>query len=365
MGHPLETRARHMLERAGVDVNGRRPWDITVHNPKFYGRVLLDGSLGLGESYMDGWWECAHLDQFFDRVMSAGLDRVVARSWAAAGLWLRATLFNRQSRRRSSAVARRHYDAGNDIFEAMLGRRMVYTTGYWREAATLDAAEEAKLDCVCRKLELAPGMRVLDIGCGWGSFAQFAAERYGARVYGITLSREQRALGEQRCAGLPVELKLQDYREVRAGERFDRVVSLGMFEHVGYKNYRAFFEVARRVLRPDGRMYLSTIGSNRTVHTTDPWIEKYIFPNSQLPSIQQIGAAMEDHFLPLEWRDWSPDYDRTLMAWHANFAARWEEWQRKYGLAFCRMWQYYLLASAAGFRSREMQAWQMVLDPVA
>jgi cyclopropane-fatty-acyl-phospholipid synthase len=363
MAHPLETRARHLLEQAGVEVGGKRPWDISVHNQHFYGRVLRDGSLGLGESYMEGWWDCAQLDQFFERVMSAGLDQVAARSWKAALLWLAATFYNRQNPHRSPRVARRHYDAGNELFEAMLGRNMVYTTGRWEHAANLDEAEEAKLDFVCQRLELKAGMRVLDIGCGWGSFARFAAERYGAEVYGVTLSREQRALGEQRCAGLPVELKLQDYREIRSEEQFDRVVSLGMFEHVGYKNYRTFFDAARRVLRPDGRMYLSTIGSNRSVHATDPWIEKYIFPNSHLPSIQQIGTAIENRFLPLEWYNWGADYDRTLMAWHANFSAGWAAWQQKYGEPFCRMWRFYLLASAAGFRAQRMQVWQMVLEP--
>lgn len=361
LGHGLEEQARQILSTAGVEVNGTQAWDITVHNPGFYARVLRKGSIGLGESYMDAWWDCSQLDQFFDRVLSAGLDRIATRSWSALRLFAISALFNRQTRPRSTQVARLHYDVGNELFQSMLDRRMVYTTGRWENAADLDQAQEAKLDFVCRKLELQPGMRVLDIGCGWGGFAKFAAERYGARVNGVTLSREQLALGQTLCAGLPVELRLEDYRDV--AERYDRVVSLGMFEHVGHRNYRTYFNTARRCLDQAGRMFLSTIGSNRSVRSTDPWIERYIFPNSHLPSIQQIGAAIEERFVPLEWHNWASDYDRTLMAWYANFEARWDDWQRQYSARFCRMWKFYLLASAAAFRARRLQVWQILLTP--
>lgn len=349
----LEVRMRQMLATAGIDVNGSAPWDIAVHNPRFYARVMRQGSIGLGESYMDGWWDCPALDQFFYRAMHADLDRKITGGWQALELAASSLLFNRQTRSRSPQVARHHYDVGNELFESMLDRRMVYTTGLWDHAANLDEAQEAKLDWVCRKLELAPGMRVLDIGCGWGSFAKFAAERYGARVDGVTLSREQLALGQSRCAGLPVKLRLEDYRDV--GDRYDRVVSLGMFEHVGQKNYKTYFATAQRCLGTAGRFFLSTIGSNRSVRSTDPWIERYIFPNSHLPSIQQIGDAIEDRFIPLEWHNWAGDYDRTLMAWYANFEARWNDWQRQYGKPFCRMWKFYLLASAGAFRARRLQ----------
>lgn len=357
----LERRARALLAGAGIEINGGRDWDIAVHNPRYYARVAWQGSLGLGESYMDSWWDCPRLDLFFERAFGAGLERQAARNWRAVALAASSALFNHQTRGRSRAVALRHYDAGNDLFEAMLDRRMLYTTGRWEQAATLDEAQEAKLAFVCEKLELAPGMRVLDIGCGWGGFARYAAERRGVTVEGITLSREQVALGSQRCAGLPVKLEVRDYRDV--ARRYDRVVSLGMFEHVGVMNYRRYFQAARRALEPGGRFFLSTIGSNRSVHSTDPWIERYIFPNSHLPSIQQIGTAIEGLFVPLEWHNWAADYDRTLMAWHANFASGWERWVARYGERFCRMWRYYLLSCAAAFRAGHLQVWQMVLEP--
>lgn len=362
MATRLEVRARTLLGQAGIELNGTRDWDITVHNPGFFARVLRQGSMGLGESYMDGWWDCARLDLFFQRIFAAGLDRLAARNWRAVGLTLLSRFSNRQTMPKSTAVARRHYDVGNDLFEVMLGKTMLYTTGRWEGAANLEEAQTAKLEFICHKLKLAPGMRVLDIGCGWGGFARFAAQHYGVRVDGITLSREQAALGQALCSGLPVNLRIEDYRRVQ--ERYDRIVSLGMYEHVGYKNYRRFFSTARRCLAPDGLFYLSSIGSNRSVHATDPWIERYIFPNSHLPSIQQIGTAIEGLFIPLEWHNWAGDYDRTLMAWQANFAAQWSRWLNQYGERFCRMWSFYLLSCAAAFRAKHLQVWQMILDPL-
>lgn len=363
MASALEVRARSLLASAGIELNGKHDCDLTVHNPGFYGRVLRQGSLGLGESYMDGWWDCPKLDELFCRIFSAKLDRMASRNWRGMALLLVSTLFNQQkTKTQSSQVARRHYDVGNDLFEAMLDRRMVYTTGRWEHASDLNEAQEAKLDFVCRKLELAPGMRVLDIGCGWGSFAKFAAEKYGVRVHGVTLSKEQAALGQSLCSGLPVKLQVEDYREIT--ERYERVVSLGMFEHVGHKNYRRYFATARRCLAPGGKMYLATIGSNHTVHSTDPWIERYIFPNSHLPSIQQIGTAIEDRFALVEWYNWASDYDRTLTAWYANFAAQWQRWTERYSERFCRMWKFYLLSSAAAFRAKHLQVWQIVLEAI-
>lgn len=362
MGASLEARARRILAGAGITIDGAHDWDPVIHNRGFFGRVLRQGSLGLGESYMDGWWDCRRLDQFFQRIFAAGLDRLAARNWRGLALALLSRLWNLQTPKRATQVARRHYDVGNDLFQEMLGSRMVYTTGRWENARNLNEAQDAKLDFVCRKLELEPGMRVLDIGCGWGSFAKFAAERFGARVDGITVSQQQLALGQDLCSGLPVQLRLEDYREVEG--RYDRIVSLGMFEHVGARNYRAYFDAARRSLVAGGRMFLSTIGSNRTVRSTDPWIERYIFPNSHLPSIGQIGKAIEERFVPLEWHNWAEDYDRTLMAWYANFEAQWERWQRQYSERFCRMWKFYLLSSAAAFRSRHLQVWQILLEPL-
>jgi len=274
---------------------------------------------------------------------------------------LLARLRNPQSRRRAFIVGEKHYDVGDDLFERMLDPRMIYSCGYWPHAADLAAAQEHKLDLVCRKLGLERGMRVLDIGCGWGGAAQFAAERYGVEVTGITVSKHQAAAAAGRCKGLPVEIRLEDYRRLQG--RFDRIWSLGMFEHVGVRNYRTYLRTVRRLLAPDGLFLLHTIGSNVSVRTTDPWIEKYIFPNSMLPSIAQIARAAESLWVVEDWHGFGPFYDRTLLAWYRNFEARWAEIAATYGERFRRMWRFWLLSSAASFRARRNQLWQIVLSP--
>lgn len=354
-----------LLQKADIQVNGGRPWDIQIHNDRTLARTLAQGSLGFGEAYMDGWWDCKAIDQMLTRVFQADLQEHVKPMCTLLPV-LSAQLINQQRRSKAFEIGERHYDVGNDLYERMLDKRMTYTCGYWKniagsgDPAYLDNAQEAKLDLTCRKIGLEPGMRVLDIGCGWGSFAKFAAERYGAEVVGVTVSKEQVALGQKMCAGLPVELRLQDYREV-TGE-FDRVVSLGMFEHVGYKNYRTYMEVVHRVLKDGGLFLLHTIGGNKSVRSTDPWISKYIFPNSMLPSIAQIGKAVESLFVMEDWHNFGAHYDKTLLAWHDNFTRAWPELKDTYGERFGRMWRFYLLSSAATFRARRNQLWQVVLS---
>ena len=352
-----------LLGLADVRVNGDRPWDLQVKDERVFGRVLRQGTLGLGEAYMDGWWDAPKLDEFFHKVVAADLKRKVGLSWPLIKTVIRAAFLNLQSYRRAFEIGERHYDNGNDLYQAMLDKRMTYTCGYWSgkpKAGTLDEAQEAKLDLVCRKLGLKAGEHVLDIGCGWGSFAKFAAERYGARVTGITVSREQAELGRETCKGLPVELRLEDYREVR-GE-FDHVVSLGMFEHVGKKNYRVFMKIVDRCLAEGGLFLLHTIGSKRSVNSTDPWIGKYIFPNGMLPSMKQIAKAAEGLFVMEDWHNFGADYDPTLMAWFRNFEKAWPSLRGKYGERFHRMWKYYLLSCAGAFRARHIQLWQMVFS---
>jgi cyclopropane-fatty-acyl-phospholipid synthase len=348
-----------LLAKADVRIGGDRPWDMVVHDERLYSRILAQASLGLGEAYMDGWWDCLALDEFFTHVLRARLGRELV-TWNLIWTGAKAWLINQGAKRLAFKVGEQHYDLGNDLYEAMLDARMVYTCGYWKEAKNLDEAQEAKLDLVCRKIGLKKGDRILDIGCGWGSFAKFAAERYGASVVGITVSKEQVALAEVRCKGLPCEFRLQDYRDIN--EQFDHIVSLGMFEHVGYKNYRTYMEVARRCLKDGGFFLLHTIGANYSARSLDPWLDKYIFPRGMLPSIAQIGKGIEKLFVMEDWHNFSTDYDKTLMAWYANFERAWPMLQPKYGERFYRMWRYYLLLCAATFRSRHSQLWQIVLS---
>ena len=356
-----QRRITQIFRLADVEIDGRRPWDIRVSDARFFRRVLLGGALGLGESYMDGWWECDALDQLFDRVLRARLqDKVltVANAWEVA----KALVVNRQSRSRAAESVRHHYDIGNDLYTRMLDKRMLYTCAYWQWGArNLDEAQEAKLELVCRKIGLQPGMTVLDLGCGWAGFSKYAAEKYGARATALTVSREQVALGRELCAGLPVEMRLEDWREAKG--QYDRVVAIGLLEHVGPKNYRTFMRTVRRCLKPDGLSLLHTIGSPTSGSSMNAWTDKYIFPNAVLPSIKQLSAAMEGLFVVEDWHNFGADYDPTLVAWNDRFEAAWPELREKYGERFRRMWRYYLLQSAGAFRARYNQLWQFVISP--
>lgn len=349
-----------ILSQANIRVGGGRPWDIRVHNDRFFDRLLAQGSLGLGESYLEEWWDCDALDEFFARGLKFRLESRIENNFGLLLASIEARLRNRQSKSEAMGKGKQHYELGNDLYKAMLDKRMVYTCAYWKDAHNLNDAQEAKLDLTCRKLGLKKGMRVLDIGCGWGSFARFAAERYGVEVVGVTVAESQVELGRELCRGLPVEIRLQDYRDVH--EEFDRIVSLGMFEHVGYKNYREYMQVANRCLKEGGLFLLHSIGGNKSMRDTDPFIDKHIFPNSMIPSIAQIGAALEDLFVMEDWHNLSTDYDRTLCSWHANFDRHWPELSRHYDEAFRRKWRYYLLQSAGSFRARKIQLWQIVLS---
>lgn len=349
--------------RAGVVFNGTRPWDIQVKDAGLYARILRHGSLGLGEGYMDGLWDAEHLDETLTRFIRAGsgeqLPGLAAMRRFQAHLedWL----LNRQSRRRAFAVGKRHYDIGNDLYRAMLDPSMSYSCGYWHEAATLAQAQRAKLDLICRKLELKAGERLLDVGCGWGGLAEHAARRFGVEVLGITISREQVALARERCQGLPVEILFMDYRALEG--RFDKVVSVGMFEHVGPKNYAAFFRAVTDVMTDDGLLLLHTIGARTRDWGTEPWVHKYIFPNGQIPSSSQLSAAFEPLLVLEDWHCFGRDYERTLRAWWDNFEAAWPSLDHgRYDPRFYRMWKYYLHAFMGYFRSRRGQLWQLVLS---
>ncbi len=364
-----ESLVKNLLALAGIEINGSNPWDIKVHDKSFYKRAVTEAELGLGESYMDGWWDVEKLDEMIYRIVRADLQNKVKRNYKTAlqlaGFWL----INMQARRRAFIIGERHYDLGNDLFQSMLDKRMNYSCAYWKNVKSLDEAQENKLELICKKLYLQPGMRVLDIGCGWGAFGKYAAENYRVEVVGITISKEQVLLGKELCKGLPVEFRLQDYREVNAPnefplKKFDRIISVGMIEHVGYKNYRRYFEVAKRNLKDDGLFLLHTIGEVRSTKNTDAWTHKYIFPNGMLPSIAQLAKAVEGLFIIEDLHNFGADYDKTLMAWFQNFEASWYKLKKKYSSRFYKMWKYFLLSSAGAFRARSKnQLWQIVLSP--
>lgn len=350
------------LEQAGIHVNGSRPWDIQIRDSRFFRRVLRQGSLGLGESYMDGWWDADCLDELFLRLHRAEVYRQF-RTWDVIRLWLLDLLFNRQSPDRSESVGHQHYDIGNDLFETMLDSSMQYTCAYWKTSATLEQAQQNKLNLIAGKLHLQPGMRVLELGGGFGGLARFLALRHGCEVVSYNIAPEQTRYARELCRGLPVRFVEADYREAaHEPKSFDRVVSIGLCEHVGHKNYRAFLDLARHALAGGGLFLLHTIGANASFAATDPWIDRYIFPNGMMPSIAQLGRAAEHNWVVEDWHNFGPDYDRTLLAWWQNFNQGWSGLQACYGDRFYRMWKYYLLASAGAFRARKLQLWQIVLS---
>ena len=357
-----------LLEKADIKLNGNRSWDIKVYNEELFDRIIAKGSLGLGEAYMDRLWECDSIDEMINRVLRASLDKKIsgAQKIKLGGEKLK-QLINPQSISRVKKDVPFHYDLGNDLFEVMLDKYMTYTCGYFRDGdEELDEAQKQKLNLICRKLRLKPGMRVLDIGCGWGSFMKFASKYYGVKCDGLTLSREQMKLGKEKCIGQDVEFILEDYREFKPEEKYDRVVSIGMIEHVGSLNYKEYFECVNKFLKEDGIFLLHTIGGIESTKPGggDPWIKKYIFPNGAIPSIGQLGKAFENIFNIEDLHNIGPDYDKTLVAWNANFENNWSKLKDKYGDKFYRMWRYYLLSCAGAFRSRNLNTWQLVLTKV-
>jgi cyclopropane-fatty-acyl-phospholipid synthase len=350
-----------LLAQAHIQVNGENPWDIKIHNPKMAERVLAQGNLGLGESYMDAAWDVDQLDEFFCRILRHGLDQKVRPTFLVLHS-LRAKLWNLQNLRRAWQVGQVHYDLGNDFYAAMLDPNMSYSCGYWQQSETLASAQTAKLDLICRKLALQPGMRLLDIGCGWGSLMHHAASHYGVECVGLTISAQQAEGARQLCTGLHVNVRLQDYRALQSKEKFDRIASVGMLEHVGQKNYRRYLQAADRHLREDGLFLLHTIGKNCTQTHANPWIDKYIFPNGSIPALKELAAGIEDLFVMEDVHNLGPDYDQTLLAWHRNFESNWPLFASRYDQRFYRMWRYYLLSCAGAFRARDLQLWQIVLS---
>jgi cyclopropane-fatty-acyl-phospholipid synthase len=358
---PLERFAKRILEGTGVAIDGPNPWDIRVNDPRFYRAIFFRQALGAGESYMKGWWDCDQLDEAVFRLIRSGADRGLRHRWLRPLSYLANLILNRQHSRKE---LQHPYEDRTDLLDCMLGETKAYSGAYWRDAETLDQAQRNKFDLICRKLELGPQHHVLDIGCGYGGFARFAAERYGCRVTGVNTSLEQVAYAKRWCESLPVEVIHGDFRDPDVYNpddiRYDRVVSVGQFEHVGPKNYRAYFELVRKQLQDDGLFLLQTVGKNESTNSFDPWFDKYVLPDIILPSLQHLTRAMEGILVIEDLHNFGADYDKTARAFHRNCEANWSKLGKKYDETFRRMWTYYLLAGAGTFRARDMQLWQIV-----
>jgi cyclopropane-fatty-acyl-phospholipid synthase len=354
-----EERIGKWFAEAGIRIGGNDPWDIRVRDERFYARLLRDGSLGLGESYMAGWWDCERIDELICRLLREDLERKVKENPGALMLHLSARISNHQSPSRADVDVRRHYDLDNDLFGAFLDSRRQYSCGYFEGTEDLEEAQRQKLELICRKLDLNRDDRLLDIGCGWGGLARYAAERYGCSVTAVNISPEQIRYAEEQCKDLPVTIRREDYRRIEG--RFDKIVSVGMFEHVGAKNYRTFMKTVHRCLKEGGIFLLHTIGGNVSRRDCERWISRYIFPGGMLPSIAQIGRAVEGLFVVEDLHNLGPHYDKTLLAWNDRFQRAWSGLAARYDEVFKRMWEYYLLSCAGAFRARQNQLWQLVL----
>lgn len=360
MMQDAKTTLVELLAGADIRINGDRPWDIQVHNEDLYKRILHTGTLGAGEAYMEGWWDCEAMDEMFYKAISGRLEhRFSDANLAALAVKLYQSLFNMQNRQHAFDVGKKHYDFGNDMFAWMLGPTMNYSCGYWRNVDNLDDAQNAKMELICKKLHLKPGMTILDIGCGWGSLAGYMAAKYDVEVTGISVSQEQIQYARAKYPDL--RWLMDDYRSLEG--QFDRIVSVGMFEHVGYKNYGEYMETAHRLLKPDGLFLLHTIGANQQRKGTDPWIHKYIFPNGMIPSQGNLVKAFAPLFIMEDWHNFGADYDKTLMAWARRFEQGCDANKFTHTNETSRMFRYYLLSCAGAFRARDLQLWQLVLSP--
>jgi cyclopropane-fatty-acyl-phospholipid synthase len=348
-----------IAKNANIDLEN----DIHIHNNMVYDQIIKDGSLGLGESYMDGYWDADNLDELFYKIGKAKLsaeDISFSDKIYLLYNWLYGCILNHQSIEKSKQVAYEHYDLGNEFYATMLDKRMIYSCGYWRNVTNLEEAQENKCRLICEKLKLKSGMKVLDIGCGWGGLAYYMAQEYGVKVVAITISEEQYKYAQSNNGHSEITYRLSDYRELKdelAG--YDAVVSVGMFEHVGYQNYKEFFEIVNNVLKDDGLFLLHTIVGNKTRFVGDQWITKYIFPNSLLPSLKQITESSENLFIVEDIHNFGTDYDLTLMEWFKRFD---QQYDKDKSDRFYRMWKYYLLSCAGMFRARRIQLCQTVFS---
>lgn len=361
-GKNAKTLIEEWLEKADVKINGDRPWDIQVNDERFYKRVLSGGSLALGESYMDAWWYAVQVEEFIARCLRVKLENKFKFNSSNVRLFLESLLVNMQSYSRSRKVIRDHYDIDNELFMSFLDPFNQYTCGYYKDTEDLNEAQEKKLDLICRKLHLKPTDKVLDIGCGWGGFSKFAAENYGCHVTGISISDEQLKYAKAFCKGLPVNLLKLDYRNLPENNQFDKVLVCGMIEHVGQKNYGTLISKVNKCLKTEGLFLLHTIGSSISVNSTEPWLGKYIFPNSVIPSLRQISNATEELFVTEDLHNFGHHYYKTLKGWYENFNRNWSSLQHKYDDRFFRIWEFYFLFCAGSFLARKNQLWQFVFS---
>jgi cyclopropane-fatty-acyl-phospholipid synthase len=357
---------RRAFDDAGVEIDGTRPHDVRVHDPSFYARLARNPAFQLGETYLDGLWDCDAIDELLDRLVRSGVAGAHDHGgrFQLRSAWARVR--NRQSRGRAGDVATAHYDLDPELYRRMLDDTMTYTCAYWRDGAeTLGDAQRNKLRMICDKLDLQPGEALLDIGCGFGGLAAYAAEHRGVSVVGVTNSVQHQQIAAARYAGrLPVEIMLLDYRRLpELGRRFDKIASIEMIEAVGPKNFPAYMKIAHDCLVPGGRFLVQSFISNESRQVCNEWFDRYIFPNGVSPSFGQLSVATAPNFgAPKDVHDLGAHYPPTLMAWDHNLRAAWPALsaRRPCDERFRRMWHFYLRCLAGVFRAEDLRLCQIV-----
>lgn len=336
--------------------------------------IITKQNLGIAESYMHGKVEI-DLVPFFTTLLNGtaiGTRRketsfVHVIDALNAPMQLSARLFNQQTRERSTRVTKQHYDAGNDLYEVMLGPSMSYTCAYWRNANNLDEAQTAKFDLVRRKLELRPGMKVVDLGMGWGTAAAYMHQHGNVDVTGVSLSEEQVKWAQAHLVKPGLRFIFSDYRDhcddPEYAGAYDRVYSIGMLEHVGFHNHWSFFKCIKKLLKPDGLAVVHTIGEPDPVPVMDPFLDTYIFPGAVIPALSGLTSAFENDFILEDFQNFGHDYSKTLAAWHINAQKFFEKNPGAYSQEFQRMWNYYLKICEVLFDLRINQLWHFVLSP--
>lgn len=340
-----------------------RSYDIIIHNDKARDD-FISGSLGFMESYMKGYWSCRDLEKLFQKLEEANLHQLslyTIPQLISIGLNRLRVKIKGFTQKDGQLVGLQHYDLPRKLYETMLGSSMIYSCAYFKNVNSLHDAQRAKMELICQKIKLSPGMTVLDIGCGWGTLAYFLVVNYNVKVVAITISKEQIKYCQETFQHPNLTYKLEDYRNMN-DQIFDRIVSVGMFEHVTSINYETYFKVCEKILKPKGLFLLHTITGDKSHQPGEgnPFIMKYIFPNSQLPSLSQITQFTSYKFVIEDVQNFGLYYAKTLKKWRNNF----DDYLQKNTLdnSFIRMWKAYLIMSQIGFEKNRIFLHQLVLS---
>jgi len=351
-----------VFEGAGVRCNGSRLFDPQILDDRFYTACATRGTLGFGESYVANWWACDDLEELAYRLTVSRINQVGRFAPLLAMSYLVSLLRNNQTLERSRRVADRHYNIGNDLFFSFLGRYRNYSCALFEGTESLDAAQKAKMERICELLELSERDHLLDVGGGWGHLARHAALQHGCTVTSINIADEQITYAREMCAGLPVDVRKCDYRQLTG--RYTKAAVVAMFTHVGSKNHRTFFECIHRCLPEGSRLVMETVGSSHSNVTLEPWTERHIFPGGVVPSLRQIDHAASGLFVRGYTREFGSHYVLTLRAWYDNLMAAWPELSTRYSESTLRTFEYFFLTVAGTFRAGRLKHWHLVMSKV-